>query len=141
MLTGPTTNTAATTPPCWNWVIQHNWNESVYQIIDTQMVWSKAPVFGPAPAPGYNENAYDVYTYLGLHLDRQVGPQQPFEWYDDEDGLGYAGGFGNGQHTTYYEGTIGLDYHPTKWVQFAPKSATITPPTRTSGQTTTRRIS
>ena len=43
------------------------------------------------------------------------------EWYDDQDGLGYAGGFGNGRHTDYYSATIGPDYHPYKWIQFRPE--------------------
>ena len=36
------------------------------------------------------------------------------------DGGGYPGGFGI-PHTNYYETTLGLDYHPKKWLQFRPE--------------------
>jgi hypothetical protein len=99
--------------------IQHNYNKNFYQIVDTQMVYSKASLFGPVP-PGYQERAYDVYTYLGYHLNSCVDLNGRLEWYDDVDGGGYAGGFGV-PHTNYYEGTVGIDYHPTKWLQFRPE--------------------
>ena len=43
-----------------------------------------------------------------------------FEWYDDVDGGGYPGGFGI-PHTNYYSATLGIDYHPVKWLQFRPE--------------------
>ncbi len=36
------------------------------------------------------------------------------------DGGGYPGGFGT-PHTNYYETTVGLNYHPTKWMEFRPE--------------------
>jgi hypothetical protein len=97
----------------------HNWNKYIYQTVDTQMVWSAAPIFAAAP-PGYNERAYDVYTYLGAHLCSKWDVNSRFEWYYDEDGGGYAGGFGIPQ-THYYAMTFGVDYHPNKWLQFRPE--------------------
>jgi hypothetical protein len=99
--------------------IQHNWNEYWYQIVDTQMTWSRGPVFGIAP-PGYRENAYDVYTYIGRHLNKNWDINSRFEWYYDQNGGGYPGGFGV-PNTSYYEITVGPDYHPTKWLQVRPE--------------------
>jgi hypothetical protein len=99
--------------------IQHNWNKYVYQILDSQMTYSKAPVFGVAP-PGYQERAYDVYTYLGAHVTKTIDINTRFECYKDVDGGGYPGGFGV-PHTDYFAVTAGPDYHPTKWMQFRPE--------------------
>ena len=99
--------------------IQHNYNECWYQIVDTQMVWSKAPIFGPVPA-GYTENAYDVYTYIGRHINEKVDLNARLEWYYDQNGGGYPGGFGT-PNTSYYSITVGPDIHPTKWLQLRPE--------------------
>jgi hypothetical protein len=98
---------------------QHNWNKYVYQIVDFQADYSKAPVFIPPP-PGYQERAYDVYTYLGAHINKCLDVNTRFEWYKDVDGGAYPGGFGV-PHTDYFEITAGPDYHPTKWVQYRPE--------------------
>ena len=120
LLTGPTSRSSGANTTVLELGLQHNYDETFYQIVDTQMVWSKGPV-AAVPPPGYNENAYDVYTYIGAHLDKCWDVNSRFEWYDDLDGLGYAGGFGNGVHTNYYEITLGPDYHPYKWIQFRPE--------------------
>jgi hypothetical protein len=99
--------------------IQHNYNKYLYQILDTQMTYSKAPIFFNPPK-GYQERAYDVYTYIGLHLNCTVDLNTRFEWYKDVDGGGYPGGFGI-PHTDYFATTVGLDIHPTKWLQFRPE--------------------
>jgi hypothetical protein len=99
--------------------IQHNWNEYVYQILDTQLCYSKAPVLQAVP-PGYQQRAYDVYTYLGTHLSTCLDLNSRFEWYKDVDGGFYPGGFGV-PNTDYYAVTLGFDYHPYKWIQFRPE--------------------
>jgi hypothetical protein len=99
--------------------IQHNWNKYWYQIIDSQICYSKAPIFFVAP-PGYQQRAYDVYTYLGRHLNKCLDLNSRFEWYLDEDGGGYPGGFGI-PDTTYFAVTLGFDYHPVKWLQVRPE--------------------
>jgi len=119
VLTGPTSLTRGKNTTVLELGVQHNWNERWYQIIDTQMVWSKGPVNQVAP-PGYSENAYDVYTYLGYHLNKGIDINSRFEWYNDINGRDYAGGFGK-PHTDYYEVTLGIDYHPVKWLQFRPE--------------------
>src|SRR5438067_2309497 len=71
----------------------HNYNKYVYQIVDSQMVWSHAPVLQSVPN-GYQERAYDVYTYLGVHLNPCLDVNSRLEWYKDVDGGFYPGGFG-----------------------------------------------
>jgi hypothetical protein len=99
--------------------IQHNWNEYWYQIVDTQMCWSRGPVFQQVP-PGYHQNAYDVYTYIGRHLSCTCDINARFEWYYDQNGGFYPGGFGV-PNTSYYNITVGPDYHPTKFLQIRPE--------------------
>ena len=49
VLTGPTSQIGkgGINTTVFEFGIQHNWNECWYQIVDTQMVYSKAPIFGP----------------------------------------------------------------------------------------------
>jgi hypothetical protein len=119
VLTGPTSPFAKGFSTTWELGVLHNWNKYVYQIIDTQMVWSRAPIF-IVPPPGYSQNAYDVYQYLGFHLSKTVDFNTRVEWYDDLNGGGYPGGFGI-PHTNYFEGTLGFDWHPNKYLQFRPE--------------------
>jgi hypothetical protein len=119
VLTGPTSVHSGKFTTVLELGLQQNWNDRWYQIVDSQMVWSRGPVNAPVP-PGYNENAYDIYTYLGYHLNKCVDLQGRFEWYDDVDGRNYAGGFGV-PNTQYYALTLGPDYHPYKWLQFRPE--------------------
>jgi Putative beta-barrel porin-2, OmpL-like. bbp2 len=99
--------------------ILHNWNKYVYTILDYQMTYSKAPIFFN-PGPGYQERAYDVYMYTGVHLNCKWDATTRLEWYRDVDGGGYPGGFGF-PRTSYFAPTIGLNYHPTKWAEFRPE--------------------
>jgi hypothetical protein len=119
LLIGPTGMVSTGNTTILELGIQHNWNKYVYQIVDSQMCWSKAPIFGPKP-PGYTESAYDVYTYLGAHINACWDINSRFEWYYDQDGGGYPGGFGV-PNTSYYNITVGPDYHPVKWLQFRPE--------------------
>ena len=119
VLTGPTGKFSNGNTTVWELGLLHNFSKYLYQIIDTQMVYSKAPIFFQ-PLPGYQERAYDVYTYVGYHLNKEYDVTSRFEWYKDVDGGGYPGGFGI-PHTTYYETTLGIDYHPHKSLQFRPE--------------------
>jgi hypothetical protein len=119
VLTGPTGKFSTGNTTTWELGIQHNWNKYVYQIIDTQNCYSKAPIFQGVPHT-YQERAYDVYTYLGTHLSTCLDLNSRFEWYKDVDGGFYPGGFGV-PNTDYFEVTLGFDYHPVKWVQFRPE--------------------
>jgi hypothetical protein len=127
VLTGPTSQIGGLNTTVLELGAQHNWNKYIYQIIDTQMVWSHGGIAPPGPPPviapvpvGYIERAYDVYTYLGAHLTKCVDLNSRFEWYDDVDGGLYPGGFGV-PNTNYEAITVGIDYHPNKWLQFRPE--------------------
>jgi hypothetical protein len=119
VLTGPTGKFSPGNTTTTEIGIQHNWNKYVYQTVDCQICYSKAPIFFPKPL-GYQERAYDVYTYLGAHLNTCWDINSRFEWYQDVDGGGYPGGFGV-PHTHYFNITVGPDYHPVKWLQFRPE--------------------
>jgi Putative beta-barrel porin-2, OmpL-like. bbp2 len=119
VLTGPTGKFSTGNTTVVELGVLQNWNRCLYQIIDSQMVYSKAPIFFPKP-PGYQERAYDIYTILGYHLDPCLDFNSRLEWYDDVDGGGYPGGFGI-PHTDYYEMTFGFNYHPKKWLEVRPE--------------------
>jgi hypothetical protein len=119
VLTGPTSPYSNGNTTVFEFGVQQNWNRYWYTILDTQMVYSKAPIFFDPP-PGYIQRAYDVYMYNGFHLNCEWDLNTRIEWYQDLDGGGYPGGFGF-PHTNYYEVTVGLNYHPTKWMEFRPE--------------------
>jgi hypothetical protein len=100
--------------------VQHNFNEYWYIIVDSQMVWSKAPVANQPVSAGYNEQAYDVYTYIGRHINCNWDVTFRAEWYRDVNGLGYPGGFGV-PDTDYWALTFGPNYHPNKWLEIRPE--------------------
>jgi hypothetical protein len=119
VLTGPTGKFSTGNTTVTEIGIQHNWSKCVYQILDSQIVYSKAPIFFGVPHT-YQERAYDVYTYLGTHINACLDLNSRLEWYKDVDGGGYPGGFGV-PNTDYWEVTLGFDYHPYKWIQFRPE--------------------
>jgi hypothetical protein len=119
VLTGPTSKHSGKFTTVLELGAQHNYGKYWYQILDTQMVWSRGPVNAEVP-PDYNQRAYDVYTYVGTHLSKCLDLNSRFEWYKDVDGNSYAGGFGV-PHNTYFETTLGIDYHPRNWIQFRPE--------------------
>ena len=65
VLTGPTGFDRSGNTTVFEAGILHNWNKNVYTIVDTQLTYSKAPIFFNPP-PGYQERAYDVYMYIGV---------------------------------------------------------------------------
>jgi len=120
LLTGPTTDGTYANTTVVEFGILKNWNRQLYTIVDTQMVYSRGPVFGGPPPANYIERAYDVYTYNGIHLNKCWDLTSRLEYYYDADGQGYAGGFGIPK-TSYYAFTVGPNYHPTKWLEFRPE--------------------
>ena len=119
VLTGPTGFTSNGNTTALEATVHENWTKYLYQIVSFQMNYSKAPLFF-TPPPGYQERAYDVYSYMGYHLTPTVDFNTRIEWYRDVDGGGYPGGFGIPK-TDYYETTLGIDYHPNKSLQFRPE--------------------
>jgi hypothetical protein len=123
VLTGPTGFHGPGNTTVWELGALINWSKQLYQIIDTQDLYSKQPLFFFQP-PSYQQRSYDVYNYLGYRITKTVDITHRIEWFKDVDGGFYPGGFGGGggpPHTDYFETTLGLDYHPTKWLQIRPE--------------------
>jgi Putative beta-barrel porin-2, OmpL-like. bbp2 len=119
VLTGPTGHFSNGNTTVTEVAIHQNWTDRLYQVIDTHLCYSKAPIFFAKP-PGYQERSYSVYNYLGYHLSCTLDFNTRVEWYRDVDGGGYPGGFGIPK-TNYEEVTLGFDYHPVKWLQLRPE--------------------
>jgi hypothetical protein len=59
---------------------------------------------------------FSFYAILVHHLRKDLDVNFRAEWFDDEKGTrtGFA--------TNYYEATLGLDYHPVKWLRVRPEA-------------------
>jgi len=119
VLTGPTSVDSNKVTTVVETGFSNHWTERFYQVVNFQMVYANGPVNAPVPL-GYLERAWTVYTYPGYHLTSTLDLITRFEYYKDVDGRNYAGGYGVA-HTDYFEMTYGVDYHPTKWLQFRPE--------------------
>ena len=84
------------------------------------MIYSKAPIFGASP-PGYQERAYDVYTYLGYHLSRLVDINSRVRVVQGRGRRRLSRRLRHARTPTTTRRTLGPDYHPTKWLQFRPE--------------------
>ncbi len=121
VLTGPTGSDGGKNTTVVEVCLHQNWNKYIYQVIDTHLLYSKAPLFAiEPPPPGYIERSYSVYSYQGVHVNSCLDLNSRVEWYRDVDGGVYPGGFSTPK-TNYYEVTLGLDYHPVKWLQLRPE--------------------
>lgn len=98
--------------------ITQNWNRNFYQILQSHLGYSGAPIFAPKP-PGYQQRFYAVWLINGWHLNEKWDFNTRFEWYRDVDGGGYPGG--SGFRNNYFEVTVGLNYHPVNWLEFRPE--------------------
>ncbi|HZZ81199.1 MAG TPA: outer membrane beta-barrel protein [Gemmataceae bacterium] len=118
--TGATTDNSSANTTAFELGGQRIWNRYFWSVLDFQAIYSRGPVFGGPPPPGYIERAYDILTYNGVHLNKCWDFNTRLEYYYDADGRGYAGGFGIPK-TSYYETTLGFNYHPTKWMELRPE--------------------
>jgi hypothetical protein len=94
--------------------VTRNWNEHLTQIVQFCACYSKEGIF----VPGL-ERAYGLYNLFVYHVNPTVDLNFRAEWYDDVDGRSYPGG--TGFKTNYEEMTLGIDYHPKKWLQLRPE--------------------
>ena len=69
--------------------------------------------------PGLQRD-YGLYNLLLYHATPKVDVNFRTEWYDDVDGRNYPGG--TGFRNNYEEVTLGLDYHPYKWLEVRPEA-------------------
>ncbi len=88
--------------------IQQNWTERFTQIVQSNMGWD-------ANSPSGNGGYYGIYTIGLFHLTPQLDTNVRGEWFDD------AFGTRTGVRANYSEVTLGLNWHPLKWLEFRPE--------------------
>ena len=96
--------------------VTQNWNRRLTQIVQSHLGYSNGNIFGPL---GPKEHFYGVWNVFSFHATPEWDVNLRNEWYDDVNGGGYPGG--SGFANNYYEMTVGLDYHPTPWLQVRPE--------------------
>ncbi len=99
--------------------VTQNWNRHLTQIVQSHIGYSDGNIFGPLAPKEHFGGLWNIFSY---HVDPLWDVNFRTEWYDDVNGGGYPGGFGPliGPNN-YYEVTLGLDHHPTKWLQIRPE--------------------
>ena len=75
VLTGPTSQHGGANTTVLELGLQQNWSENVYQIVDTQMVWSKGPV--AASARPATTKTPTTSTPTSAAPQQVLGRQQP----------------------------------------------------------------
>ncbi len=88
--------------------LQQNWTERFTQIIQNNMGWD-------ANTPVGTGSWYGLYTIGIYHLVPTLDTNFRAEWFDDVNGTR------TGIHTNYEEVTLGLNWHPIKYVEFRPE--------------------
>jgi hypothetical protein len=90
------------------------WNKQFFQILQSHLGYSRDGLAGLGLERFYSVCLYNVY-----HLNKTWDLNARFEWYDDVDGHGYPGG--TGVKNNYEEITVGVDWHPVKYLQVRPE--------------------
>ena len=88
--------------------LQQNWTERFTQIVQCNMGWD-------ANTPVGTGGAYGIYTIGLLHLTEKFDFNARGEWFKDAQGTrtGFA--------ADYSEVTLGVNYHPMRWLEFRPE--------------------
>lgn len=88
--------------------VQQNWSERFSQVVQSNMGWDRNTPVGTG-------SWYGVYTVGIFHLNCNWDLIGRAEWFDDVNGTR------TGINTTYYETTVGLNWHPTRYMEFRPE--------------------
>jgi hypothetical protein len=88
--------------------VQQDWSPRLTQIVQSNMGWD-------ANTPVGTGSWYGVYTIGIFHLARTVDIIGRAEWFDDVKGTR------TGIDTNYSEVTLGLNYHPLRWLELRPE--------------------
>lgn len=88
--------------------VQQNWNRYFTQIIQSNLGWDAHTAVGT----GY---WYGIYTIGIFHLNETIDAQVRAEWFDDVKGTR------TGFNTNYEEVTLGLNWHPFKYLEIRPE--------------------
>jgi hypothetical protein len=88
--------------------LQQNWTERFTQVVQCNMGWDANTPVGTA-------GAYGIYTIGLFHLSSDLDFNARGEWFNDAQGArtGFA--------ANYSEVTLGVNYHPTRWLEFRPE--------------------
>ena len=113
-VTGPASPHSGDNTTLTDLTVTHNWNTRLTQIVQFCANYSQNGVGGQGL-----ERSYGLYNLFLYHVTPMVDVNFRTEWYDDVDGNGYPGG--TGFKNNYEEATLGLDYHPVKWLQIRPE--------------------
>ncbi len=88
--------------------LQQNWTERFTQIIQNNMGWD-------ANTPVGTGSWYGLYTIGIFHMVPTLDTNFRAEWFDDVKGTR------TGVNTNYAEVTLGLNWHPCKYLEFRPE--------------------
>jgi hypothetical protein len=89
--------------------IQHRFNKCFELVIQSDDGWAtEVPIVGSG-------QWYSLFGIGLYHLSKTLDVNARLEWFDDNKGTrtGFA--------TNYYEATLGLDYHPVKYLRVRPE--------------------
>jgi Putative beta-barrel porin-2, OmpL-like. bbp2 len=87
---------------------QHDWNERFTQVLQSNMGWD-------ANTPVGTGSWYGVYLISIYHLNSQLDGLLRAEWFDDVKGTR------TGIDTNYAEVTLGMNWHPCKYLEIRPE--------------------
>lgn len=88
--------------------VQHKWNDHFTQVVQSNMGWDPNSVVGTG-------SWYGVWLINILHLNTDFDALLRGEWFDDVKGTR------TGINTNYSEVTLGLNWHPNKWLEVRPE--------------------
>ena len=88
--------------------VQHNWGPRFTQVVQSNMGWDPGSRVGTG-------SWYGVYTIGIYHLSETIDANLRAEWFDDVRGTR------TGFDTNYEEVTLGINWHPCKYLEFRPE--------------------
>jgi hypothetical protein len=88
--------------------VQQDWTRRFTQVVQSNMGWDADTPFGTGAW-------YGVYLINILHITRTFDGLLRAEWFDDSNGTR------TGVATNYEEVTLGVNWHPRKYIEFRPE--------------------
>ena len=88
--------------------VQHNFSERFTVVVQNNMGWDGQTAVGTGAF-------YGLYAIGIYHLNPKLDVQARAEWFDDPQGTR------TGVKTDYSEATLGLNWHPNKWLEVRPE--------------------
>ena len=88
--------------------VQHQWSDRFSQVVQSNMGWDPNSIVGTG-------SWYGLYLINILHLTTEYDLNFRAEWFDDVKGTR------TGIATDYSEVTLGLNWHPNRWLEVRPE--------------------